>query len=433
MAAKKACVLGGYGFIGAGCIRALKRAGYEVTGIGRSLAAGLASDPDIAWLERDIARTDAATWKRDLADADVVVNASGALQDGARDSLKAIHETAIAELIAALNGSDTRFIQISAAGVAEDASTDFFRTKASGDALIAASDLNWIVLRPVLVIGPEAYGGTALLRASAAMPGVGFAIRSGVPVRTVFVEDLAEAVVQAAGGELGVRFIADITEDQSRSFGELTTRIRAWLGYKPWRSMLPVPDAVISLTGKGADALGWLGWRSPLRTNALKALAGGIVGDPSEWKKRGGRHLRGLDETLQAMPATPQERMFSRLYLLLPAAIAVLSLFWILSGLIGFFSFGEAAAVLTDKGVSGFLAGTAVLGGSVIDIGLGFAILVRKWTRPASLGMVAVSLAYLIGGSFIAPDLWADPLGPLVKVLPAMMLALFPALLLERR
>ncbi|WP_346912969.1 SDR family oxidoreductase [uncultured Roseibium sp.] len=433
MTAGKAYVLGGYGFIGASCIRALKRAGYDVTGVGRSLEAGLASDPGISWLERDIARTDAATWKQDLADADVVINASGALQDGARDSLKAIHETAVAELIAALKGSDTRFIQISAAGVAEEASTDFFQTKARGDALIAASDLNWIVLRPVLVIGPEAYGGTALLRASAAMPGISFAIQTGVPVQTVFVEDLAAAVVQAASGELGAGFIADLTEDEPVSFGELTSRIRAWLGYKPWRYVLPVPDAVVRLIGRCADALGWLGWRSPLRTNALKALAEGIVGDPSEWKKRGGRHLRSLEETLQAMPATPQERMFSRLFLLLPAAIAALALFWVLSGLFGFISFGEAAAVLTDKGVSDAVAGAAVLGGSVIDIGLGLAILNRKWTRRASLGMLVVSLAYLIGGSLIAPELWADPLGPLVKVLPAMVLALFPALLLERR
>ena len=433
MGAKKAYVLGGYGFIGANCIRALKRAGYEVTGIGRSLEAGLASDPGISWLERDIARTDADVWKRDFADADVVVNASGALQDGARDSLKAIHETAVAELIAALTGSKTLFIQISAAGVSEDASTGFFRTKARGDVLIAGSDLNWIVLRPVLVIGPEAYGGTALLRASAAMPGLGFAIHSGVPVQTVFVADLAEAVVQAASGELGFNFIADVTEDRSASFGELTARIRTWLGYEPWRHTLPVPDTVVRLIGLGADALGWLGWRSPLCTNALKALEAGIVGDPSEWTKRGGLRLRSLEETLRAMPATRQERAFSRLYLLLPATIAVLSLFWTLSGLIGFLSFGEAAAVLTDKGVSGSLAGTAVLGGAVIDIGLGLAILARKWTRPASLGMVVVSLAYLTGGSLVAPDLWADPLGPLVKVLPALMLALLPALLLERR
>lgn len=431
--AGKAYVLGGYGFIGANCIRALKRASYEVAGIGRSLEAGLASDPEIAWLQRDIARTDAEIWKKDLADADVVVNASGALQDGARDNLKAIHETAVAELVAALHGSNARFVQISAAGVSEDASTDFFRTKARGDALIAASDLNWIVLRPGLVIGPEAYGGTALLRASAAMPGLGFAIRPDVPVQTVFIDDLADAVVQAASGELGVRFIADVTEDRAVRFGELTSRVRTWLGYRPWRHVLPVPDIVIRLTGRCADGLGWLGWRSPLRTNALKALAAGIVGDPSEWERRGGRRLRDLGDTLQSMPATRQDRVFARLYLLLPAAIAVLALFWTLSGVFGLVGFSEAAAVLTDKGISEIVAGAAVLGGSVIDIGLGLAILRRQWTRAASLGMLAVSLAYLVGASLVVPALWTDPLGPLVKVLPAMMLALLPALLLERR
>ena len=35
---------------------------------------------------------------------------------------------------------------------------------------------------------------------------------------------------------------------------------------------------------------------------------------------------------------------------------------------------------------------------------------------------VAVSLAYLAGGTLIAPELWADPLGPLVKVVPAIVL-----------
>ena len=50
-----------------------------------------------------------------------------------------------------------------------------------------------------------------------------------------------------------------------------------------------------------------------------------------------------------------------------------------------------------------------------------------------ALGMAAVSLIYLILGTMITPWLWADPLGPLLKILPGLMLALLAVPLLESR
>ena len=45
--------------------------------------------------------------------------------------------------------------------------------------------------------------------------------------------------------------------------------------------------------------------------------------------------------------------------------------------------------------------------------------------------MVVVGLGYLVTGSVLRPDLWADPLGPLLKILPATMLAVVAAALLN--
>lgn len=39
-------------------------------------------------------------------------------------------------------------------------------------------------------------------------------------------------------------------------------------------------------------------------------------------------------------------------------------------------------------------------------------------------GMAALSLVCLAGGLIFAPDLWGDPPGPLVKILPGIALAL---------
>lgn len=430
---KQAVVLGAYGFIGAACVRALKARGYSVICAGRSVRSARRAFPDHKWTCFDFASADVATWRTTLAGADVVVNASGALQDGARDNLEAIHETAVARMIEALDGSRTRFIQISAAGVAEDANSTFFRTKARGDALVMASGLDWIVLRPVLVLGPEAYGGTALLRASAALPLVGGKVFADAQIQTIHVGDLAEAVADCADGKRGSRFVADLTEDRGQSFLDLTRAVRAWLGFSPWKMAVAVPEPIVWGLGRIADALGWLGWRSPLRTNALLPLKRGIRGDPATWRNQGGDPFGALADTLARLPATAQERTFARAYLALPLAIACLSLFWLLSGVIGLLSFAAATDVLTRAGYSSVFAGTAVLGGAALDILLGLAVMWRRWCRPACLGMLAVSAAYLASGTLLTPGLWVDPLGPLVKIFPAMMLALFVALLLEDR
>ena len=61
------------------------------------------------------------------------------------------------------------------------------------------------------------------------------------------------------------------------------------------------------------------------------------------------------------------------------------------------------------------------------------AALSRRWCGFSCLGMIAVSAAYLIGSIVWTPVLWLDPLGPMVKVFPVMMLALFVAAIVDER
>ena len=62
-------------------------------------------------------------------------------------------------------------------------------------------------------------------------------------------------------------------------------------------------------------------------------------------------------------------------------------------------------------------------------------IIPNIWSKlkKAALGMIAVSLAYLLGATLFAPGLWLAPLGPLVKIFPAMLLALFVLALADDR
>ena len=79
----------------------------------------------------------------------------------------------------------SRFVQISAPGATAAASTEFMRSKAAADARLKASSLDWTILRPGLVIGRDAFGGTALIRALAAFPLVVPLIRPCGQIQTI--------------------------------------------------------------------------------------------------------------------------------------------------------------------------------------------------------------------------------------------------------
>ncbi|OWK18494.1 hypothetical protein AJ88_05910 [Mesorhizobium amorphae CCBAU 01583] len=132
------------------------------------------------------------------------------------------------------------------------------------------------------MIAPAAYGGTALLRALAAFPGFVPAVLSRQPIQTVSVADVAEAVSRAVGGSLPPRLAIDLVEGKARSLADVLSAFRAWLGL-PQARVVPMPAIIGRLAGAGADVLGKLGWRSPLRSSALAALADGVTGNAQSW------------------------------------------------------------------------------------------------------------------------------------------------------
>lgn len=427
-------VIGAYGMIGAAITRHLLIEGHEVTGLGRSVASARRAFPGLDWVFRDLANmTIPGDWLSCLHDIDYVVNAAGALQDGPRDDLSAVHGASIAALAEACAQKEVGLIQISAAGVAPDASTRFFRSKAAGDAAVRnAGGVHWI-LRPGLVLADTAYGGTTLLRMLAAFPLVQPIALADAPVQTISMGDLSRAVSACIAGEIKPGTQADLVEDTPQTLAALVAEMRSWLGFAPARATLPAPRWALALTSRVADALGRLGWRSPLRGTAVQTLSDGILGDPEPWRQAGGGPIGSLDDTLAAMPARAEDRLSARMRLAMPFVVATLALFWALSGIIGLVQLGAASQVLTAQGWPLWAAQLSVAGWAVVDIALAVALLWRSTARRAAIGMVLVSLAYLALGTLFTPVLWADPLGPLLKILPGMMLALVAIPMLDPR
>ena len=103
---------------------------------------------------------------------DMVVNCLGVLQDGPGSDTRAVHRDFVERLLQAIrdSGRTVRLIHVSIPGTANEDHTAFSTTKREAERLIAASGIPYAILRPGFVIAPAAYGGSAMLRALAALP-----------------------------------------------------------------------------------------------------------------------------------------------------------------------------------------------------------------------------------------------------------------------
>jgi len=120
------------------------------------------------WVNIDVAHaTSPEAWLPLLAGIDAVLNCAGTLQDGPADSTSGVHSEGVAALIQACEAIAVRkFVHLSAIGIDRETPTPFSQTKLAGDNALIRSRLDWIILRPSVIIGRPAYGGSALIRGS---------------------------------------------------------------------------------------------------------------------------------------------------------------------------------------------------------------------------------------------------------------------------
>jgi hypothetical protein len=143
---------------------------------------------------------------------------------------------------------------------------------------------------------------------------------------------------------------------------------------------------------------------------------------------------RALEEALKHEPASVQERWFARMYFLKPVVLSVLAIFWIATGLISLGPGWDRGVELVMEGRTGeTLAKLAVLSGGTADVIIGLAIAFRRSARLGLYAALVISIAYAVIGAVLLPRLWLDPLGPMLKIAPIMVLNLVAIAILDDR
>jgi uncharacterized protein YbjT (DUF2867 family) len=426
-------VTGAYGLIGSAVLARLHRDGHALVGAGRGIADAALRFPHVQWISADFTQlTTAEAWLAKLAGIDAVVNCVGVLQDSARDDVARVQvDGTIALFVACARAGVRRVIHVSAVGAADDAPTAFARTKARADAHLAGLDLDWVILRPALVLAPAAYGGTAMLRGLAGFP---FATPT-IPgrVQVVGIDDVTETVALCLAPDSPAKVIWELAHPQVHTLGDIVAALRRWHGLRPQRQPR-LPRFAQTVVASLAEVAGMLGWRSPARRTALAQLEAGVIADPAPWTLSTGIKPKSLDAIFAERPASVQDRWFARLYLLKPIAIVSLAAFWIATGVIALGPGREAGiGHLMAAGLGRSAAEIATVGGSLLDIALGLAVCVRRFARRALQLMLLLSLAYLLIGTVAMSQLWLDQLGPYVKIVPVMLASLFTLAILDER
>lgn len=425
-------VTGASGFIGAAICARLIGEGHAVYGAGRPggspLPQGLAGEVLI-----DMARTSAADhWVPHLHGLEAVVNCAGLLQRGLAGGPAELHLSGADALFAACElAGIRRVVQISALGIAADSPTEFAQSKHAGDEALMARDLDWVILRPSVVLGRPAYGGSALIRGLAALPVLPVVVESG-PLQVVSLDDVVETVVFCLQSDAPRRTVLELAGPERLSLEAIVAAYRHWFRWPPAKS-IRLPDLAGRILFSLGDVAGALGWRPPVRSTARKEILRGSTGDPKAWQEATGIVPRSLKDMLDTTPPSVQERWFAKLFFLKPVILIVLASFWLLTGLIALGpGYAEAIGILEQAGLGG-LSAPIVTSGAVIDIVLGLAMLYRPSARPALIAGFGLSLLYLVIGSFIAAELWADPLGAFTKILPLLALNLVALAILKDR
>ena len=187
-------VLGGTGFLGSDLCEKAGQLQCRVTVPTRRLesAKKIQSLPWVDPIQADI--HDAGALTRLVRGHDAVVNLVATLH-GTQAAFSKVHVELVEKLVRACTaGGVRRVVHVSAIGAAADAKSIYQRSKAQGEAVLAASTLDVTIIRPSLIFGAGDQSINLFARLQARLPFMPLGC-ADARFQPVWVEDVAQAIV----------------------------------------------------------------------------------------------------------------------------------------------------------------------------------------------------------------------------------------------
>jgi len=249
-------VLGGTGFVGRSvCEKLVERSG----GAGGSIvvptrhiahARDLQMLPTLQPVQADV--HDDAQLAQLVAGRDAVINLVAVLQGDER-RFRHVHVDLPTRLARACQAAGVkRLVHVSALGVGANAPSHYLRSKAAGEAALAAAGLELTVLRPSVIFGAH----DKLLNMFAALQGLApFVPLAGADSRyqPVWVDDVAAAIVRCLDDPATIGQTYECTGPDVYTLRELVRAAGRWAGHE--RPVFGLPGGLAQLQARVMEML----------------------------------------------------------------------------------------------------------------------------------------------------------------------------------
>jgi NADH dehydrogenase len=273
---------GGTGFVGREILRQLTQAGYRVRALVRHGSENkLTARNNVEVHFGDAVAAD--TLQDALAGCDAVINLVGIIREfpGQGITFQRLHVEATRNLIDAAEAQGARrFVQMSANGVRPKAKAAYHQSKWAAEELVRASALDWTILRPSIIFGPEGEFVTMLadlIRKLPIIPVIGNGLYRMQPVA---IEEVAASFVKTLELPDTIEQTYQVGGRESYTYEEILDLTGKAIGKDVVRKLhhpLFMMKPVIKLL-EGAAAF-------PITSDQLTMMLESNVCDPEPWAK----------------------------------------------------------------------------------------------------------------------------------------------------
>ena len=295
-------VTGASGFVGSYALPALLGAGHRVVALVRTPQAGRlvldrlpeADRPNVELRTGDVTRP--GTLADTLVGVDGVLHLVAIANDRrGGEELRLVNTEGTRAVVAAMQAAGVkRLVHMGAMGVMDDPALHYASSKARGEALVAASGLDWTTLKPSLQFGPGDGFFNIIADLVRMSPGV-------VPVpgdgqsrfQPISVSDVAAVVVRTFADDSTIGAALELGGPRYWTYREITREVLTAMGKK--RAIVPMPVALIRLVAGTSEKIGL---PFPVATDQLRQLKLDNIGPLDVIRARFGFQPRPMEGAL---------------------------------------------------------------------------------------------------------------------------------------
>jgi uncharacterized protein YbjT (DUF2867 family) len=423
-------ITGATGFIGSHIAEAASKAGHQLILCSRNPTIAKQRFPCAKSIQVDFSRDDDTDlWRQHTKEIDVVINTVGIIREYGKQTFNALHrDTPIALFRACEISHVKRVIQISALGADKSAISHYHLSKRAADTLLSGLNLDWAILMPSIVYGPNAKS-MALFKALSSLPLIPLVDSGDQPIQPLHISDLVSAVMHCIEADQPIHKRIELVGPEPITMKALHYQLRNWLGYASARFISLPYSAALQFAQWG----GMLGC-TPIDDEAICMLRRGNTGDVSGYIEEFGYRPKSFNQALAELPAQQADRWHAGLYFLRPLLRWSIAFVWLFTGFISLFLVPTDTSyeMLAKTGVNANWAPLFLYGASLIDLLIGLAVMLRFY--PSQIGGLQILLITLYTLIITAsqPEHWLHPFGPVSKNAP-MILAILIMITLEKK